>query len=141
MEQLLKYFRVTFYTDPLFTLVCCICLLASLNLKNKHKVLDVFRYYFGAFTILKFLEYSTYFTSSEIGDIVYTHADYVFTIFEYFIFSFFFKSFRNDVLGRLINILTVAFLIIALFLLAWNLYSQALITTATKDILFTIQAV
>lgn len=140
MKELIKYFQSTFYTDAAVFLVSIIGLVISYLVRNQNE-LKIFRVLFAGHIIsrsLNYLQWKLYYGNShyyKFSIIISNYGDFLLTILEYFVLTFYLKKYinKNKILACTIFFLTCIII---------SYYNKYILMNFKMDsFLFTSQAV
>lgn len=95
------YFKENYFTDPIGLIVCLIGLIILFANSRHKQEFNIFKFYFLFFILLKIYTYYHYYAffnqlpyASTIHQI-FRYMDFAFTIFEYFVFTFYLRNMIN----------------------------------------------
>ncbi len=141
VNDLLNYWRQAYYTIPIAGLVSIVGIIVFLSGKRRNKSTYIFIYYFVGYVILM-LTYNL--------DALYKRAqyrtiplfiDYLFTMFEFFIFLSFFKKVLHPRFHKTLKVITYLFTTIGILIFSYNVYLYGYPILNSVIYLFNLQAV
>jgi hypothetical protein len=146
VQNLINYWSTNYYSDALSMLISILGLFIFIKKVNKSNRTFIFRYYFLAHIILKLFTFShaLFFTKrfNETMISIDFYADYLFTIFEFFVFIIFFqKSIHSNIYQNGIKIIITLFIVSSIGLLTYDLVYFGTLQIKTTYSLFNIQAI
>jgi hypothetical protein len=145
IESLLKYWKGNYYTDGLVLLMAIIAIIVIS--KNKLKTINIFTYYFAAFIILKsfYFSHALFISNTSFHHTMVSidyYADYLFTLFEFYIFvSFFKKILESSVDRKILKCIFWCFSVIGITILFHDIVSYGYPEKVNLHFLFIVQAI
>jgi hypothetical protein len=145
IESLLTYWKGNYYTDGLVLLMAIVAII--ITGKNKTKTINIFTYYFGAFIILKsfYFSHALFLSNTSFHYTMVSidyYADYVFTLFEFYIFVSFFENILDSSSDqKILKFIFWAFSIIGFSILIHDIIKYGYPAKLNLHFLFIVQAV
>jgi hypothetical protein len=143
MADLLKYFQNSYYTDLVSVVVSLFCFALCIGVPAHLKHLRLLKLYLLFYALLRIC---TFFRIAILQDhslvaLMGIYPDFVFTIFEFYVFIQFFKfSFEKVRSYNLILLLQIGFFSVAIYLLISDFITFRTCRMETLQDLYTIQA-
>jgi hypothetical protein len=145
IESLLRYWKGNYYTDGLVLLMAIVAIVVIS--KNKLKTINIFTYYFAAFIILKsfYFSHALFISNTSFHHTMVSidyYADYIFTLFEFYIFVSFFKTILgSSVDQKILKWIFWCFSVIGITILIHDVISYGYPEKVNLHSLFIVQAI
>lgn len=141
MKDLIRYWKVHYYTEPLLCIVLCITLLVSLKNKKKFSSLKYIPLY--TITLLLVALCAIYNINRTVIFLFFAHhLDYFFTLLELLIFShFYYHLINNHPIKKAIILTNLASFILYIYLLLEDKDFHVSISEKTQNIAYTVEGV
>jgi hypothetical protein len=141
MDNLIQYFSLGFYADPISFLLAIIGLYISWN--KRIPPLNIFKFFFSAYIITKLINYFAFYTydsqiiKSSLALQINHQVDFIYTIIEYGIFVWLLK---NSINKKVIIATSIFFAVCALSIYLYQMIYFRRLYDTNVSILFLAQA-
>ena len=139
MEDFLKYLSDSFYT-PLITILIALGGFIF-SLRNSEGILKIFTYYFLGFVFLQGFYFIGVPNSLDKNPFLSTIIDFIFTIFEFFIFIRFFWEIFPPNIRRFLIVLSFFFTLSCSYYFVQDLYKSRGLSLASLEVVFIIESI
>ena len=142
MDNLMQYFSMGFYADPISFLIALIGLIISWKIRTPP--LNIIKYFFGAYVFTKLINYVAFYTydnrliNSSLVIKINHQVDYLYTIIEYGTLAWLLK---NEINKRVFLYSSIFFSTCALSIYLYQIMPLNKFSDANTSLLFSAQAI